>query len=275
MHWSYVLARRAHVLKIRRRLEQESFPRLQMGLVVTLTGVAGLLASFVMLRAGIDAMVVRYPLAVVCAYLAFLLLLWLWLRTRAADWVDAGLSANPGPGLEPRPGSPPFAGEPAQVPPWQAEGGAFGGGGASGHFGDASAVVEAGSASEDGADLSAASLSEGLGDADEFAVPFAALLLLVGMVLASFYVVWIAPVLFAELLVDGTLSYGLYRCLRRGDRHWLRSAWRRTWLPFLLTAIFAALVGMALGEIAPGTRSLGEVVQSTWAADGSAGAPRR
>ena len=115
----------------------------------------------------------------------------------------------------------------------------------------------------------------GFGDADEFAVPFAALLLLVGMVLASFYVVWIAPVLFAELLVDGTLSYGLYRCLRRGDRHWLRSAWRRTWLPFLLTAIFAALVGMALGEIAPGTRSLGEVVQSTWAADGSAGAPRR
>ena len=100
--------------------------------------------------------------------------------------------------------------------------------------------------------------------ADEFAIPFAVLLVLVGMALASCYVVWIAPVLFAELVVDGTLSLLLYRRLRKQpDRHWLESALRRTWLPFLLTAVFFALVAMAMGRVAPGARSLGEAVHKS------------
>ena len=65
-----------------------SFPRLQMTLIVALTGASGLLASFLMLRGGLDTMALRYPLAVAVAYGAFLLLLWAWLRTSSREWVD-------------------------------------------------------------------------------------------------------------------------------------------------------------------------------------------
>ncbi|MCB1908527.1 MAG: hypothetical protein KDH15_14250 [Rhodocyclaceae bacterium] len=96
--------------------------------------------------------------------------------------------------------------------------------------------------------------------ADEFAIPLAAVLVFVGMALAVLYVVWIAPVLFAELVVDGVLSLARYRRLHRQPRrHWLESALRRTWLPFAPTAALFLLVGLALGWVAPGARSLGEV----------------
>jgi hypothetical protein len=56
--------------------------------LASLTGLAGLTSSFVLLHGGVDTMLMRYPLAVGCAYLVFLFLLWLWLRTKADDYVD-------------------------------------------------------------------------------------------------------------------------------------------------------------------------------------------
>jgi hypothetical protein len=44
-------------------------------------------------------------------------------------------------------------------------------------------------------------------DADELAIPLIALVLAIGLALASLYVVYMAPVLFAERLFDGVLSY--------------------------------------------------------------------
>lgn len=75
-------SRAGAVIRLQRRLLQDSYPRLQMGLIIALTGAAGLLCSFTMLRAGIASMTLRYPLAVAAAYLVFLLLLWIWLRAR-------------------------------------------------------------------------------------------------------------------------------------------------------------------------------------------------
>jgi uncharacterized PurR-regulated membrane protein YhhQ (DUF165 family) len=79
---------------------------------------------------------------------------------------------------------------------------------------------------------------------------------------ASVYVVPIAPLLFAEVLVDGALSYALFHRLRRKQeqRHWLRSALRRTLLPFLATAVFLAAAGAAMQIHAPGARSIGQVM---------------
>jgi hypothetical protein len=44
-------------------------------------------------------------------------------------------------------------------------------------------------------------------------------------VVAAFWIVWVAPALFAELVLDAALAAGLYRRVRgvRGD-HWLRTA---------------------------------------------------
>ena len=68
---------------------REGFPRIQMFILVSLTGLAGFGASVAMaLGAGVDSMALRYLLAMGIAYIVFLLLLWVWLRTSAADYVD-------------------------------------------------------------------------------------------------------------------------------------------------------------------------------------------
>lgn len=56
---------------LQRHLEADSYPRLQMGLIVALTGGVGLLCSFVLLRLGMSTMALRYPLALLGAYVFF------------------------------------------------------------------------------------------------------------------------------------------------------------------------------------------------------------
>ncbi|MFC4309225.1 hypothetical protein ACFPN2_09050 [Steroidobacter flavus] len=185
-----------------------------MMLLVALTGGAGFLASFVMLVYGVDSLGLRYALSVAIAYLAFLVLLWVWLRTDF-DTYD---------GLD-----------------------------------EVAYEIELPDVSLPGAEAAA--------DADEFAIPLAVVLAVVAIVLvtlfASFSVILSAPVLFAELIVDGVLAASLYRRLRRTDsRHWLQSAVRRTIVPFAITAILAGAIGWGLSMYAPDARTLGDVLAS-------------
>src|SRR5262245_2464710 len=73
------LSREELIEKTEARLLRHSLPRLQMSIVVALTGAAGFLTSYTLLQLGMDAMAVRYPLAVGAAYGVFLLLLRAWL----------------------------------------------------------------------------------------------------------------------------------------------------------------------------------------------------
>lgn len=240
---------RSHaILRIKRRLERDAFPRIQMSLIVGLTGAAGLLFSFLMLEVGVTSMALRYPLALLMAYGVFLLLLWLWLRTKAEDYVDIPDLSS----LIP-------SGSGDSVSVFQGGGGNFGGGGASGSFdGPASfAPLESDSASP----LEEA--TSAVGDADELAIPLIAVAFALGLALASLYVVYAAPMLFAELLVDGALSYALYHKIKGTDSHWLGSAVRRTALPFLLTGGIVSITGAAMAAYAPGAHSIGQVIQHT------------
>jgi hypothetical protein len=73
-------------------------------------------------------------------------------------------------------------------------------------------------------------------------------------------VVWAAPALFAEVLLDAAVAGIVYRRARRHDRgHWIHGVLRRTWLPATALCGFAAAVGLALQRWTPGTRSLGDV----------------
>lgn len=260
-------ARRARAIQqMRERLARDRFPRLQMALIVALTGGLGLLASFVLLQLGLDTMALRYPLALGCAYAFFLGLLWLWLRTNAADHADlAHLLDLPDGGLAPR------ADTAATV--HSGGGGDFGGGGASASFDDPGSSGGLGAAVDamDAMDAMDAGSTDALGnavsaaaDSEGFAIPLVAIALAIGLALAMLYVVYIAPVLFAELLVDGALSYALFRHLRGQDpAHWLSSTVRRTALPFAATAVFLALAGAAMALYAPGAHSLGQVIAHT------------
>ncbi len=247
------LFNRAHeVLRLQGKLEHDGFPRLQMLLIVAMTGGVGFLASFVLLRAGLAEMWLRYLVAFGMAYLGFLFLLWLWLRTRAEDYVDVPDFSGLGPSGGSSDAAPAFAGR----------GGNFGGGGASGTYDHpiGTPPVDASAAGPDhggavGETLSAAA------SADEFAIPLLVLVALGALLLSSLWVVYSAPVLFAELLVDGVLAAGLYRRLRRLEyQHWLETAIRRTVWPFVLTAIIVCVAAWGMSVYAPEAHSIGEVM---------------
>jgi hypothetical protein len=245
------LTRAVAVERMRARLLREGFPRLQMFILVSLTGLAGFGASVAMLVAGIDTMALRYALAMGIAYIVFLLLLWLWLRTRASDYIDAlpvpdgGSGGSGGAASRSAAGEAEFAGG----------GGTFDGGGASAHadFGPADSGIEA---------IADKPLAV-IGQAEEGAIPLALVLLALGIALSSLFVIWSAPVLFAEILVDALLAAGLYRRLRTlNPRHWMLAALRRTLLPFVLTTVTVAGAGWGMQAYAPEARSLGEVLAS-------------
>ena len=251
----HIFVRSHAILQARRKLEAESYPRLQMTLIAALTGAFGLLSSFLLLRQGVESMVVRYPTTVLLAYLMFLFLIWLWLRTNREDYVDVPDFSSPSSG-----GAGPGCGNSAEAvaPIRSGGGGDFGGGGASTSFDGVGSPVDDGSGL--GSDMSDA--AGAFAEADELAIPLLAVVMAVGLAFASLYVIYIAPALLAEVLVDGALSYALYRYVRGDDsEHWLATAVRRTVLPFIATAIFLAAAGAGMAAYVPGARSIGEVVR--------------
>lgn len=221
--------RRQEVQRQRFRLETFGQPRLQMTLIVALTGLGGFLASVAMRHLGVASMGLRYPLAVGIAYLVFLALLWLWLRTTRDDYADCDID-DPGIDLG------------------RGRSGGDGGG------------VDCGPAA-DGEAPGLGDVAEALGGADELALPIIALVLVAALLFATGWIVYSAPLLFAELLVDGVLAASLYRRLHGAEpRHWLETAFRRTAWPFAATALVFCVAGATMQHIAPEARSLGSFI---------------
>ncbi|ARV20697.1 hypothetical protein AEP_03780 [Curvibacter sp. AEP1-3] len=252
------------ILRVQQHLETKSFPRLQMALLVALTGAGGWLCSALLLHAGMHSMALRYPLAVGAAYGFFMLLLWLWLRIDSRDFFDLPSPNWNGTGSSRHCAD---AADLAAAPFKSGGGGDYAGGGASAPWDspalDSPALGSPSLPSTDTPGLFSG-LSDAAGsvsDADEIAIPLIAIVMAVGMALASLYVIYIAPVLFSELMFDGVLSYTLYRRLRTSDSpHWVQTAMRHTAVPFAVTALLLALVGLGLGLYAPGAHSLGQAL---------------
>jgi hypothetical protein len=247
-------------------------PRLLMSLILAATGAAGFLVSFALLHAGVARMWLRYPVAVLCAYAVFLLLLQLWLYLRRHDLSDLLTDLDPT-GVDSV-----AANAPNAEPDFSLGGGGdFGGGGAGGTWEGAGVVTSSpadlgshatglGSHTSGGGG-GGSGLLDGisLGDADEGCVFFLlAVALVVAGLLASLYVVYAAPTLLAELLVEGVLLSGLYRGMRKGARRgdWLRAVVRRTWLPVLLTLTLFGAAGYLLQRAAPRARTIGEAFKA-------------
>src|SRR5262249_45713047 len=92
------------------------------------------------------------------------------------------------------------------------------------------------------------------------------LLIIIALLAALFASVWIlfdAPVLLAELLVDGALIAGLAKRLRKpdGEHHWAMTALRRTFVPFLITAAAFAFVGFCLQYFVPDATTMFEALR--------------
>ena len=236
--------RARQVRKLRARLERDAFPRVEMCLLVSVTGAAGLLASWALRQSGLAHMGARYLLALGVAYAVFLALLRLWMRLRPSESLDA-------PNIDLPSGGGHHAGD------FTGGGGGFGGGGATGSF-DAPPATDA-----------AGGLADGLGalGSEGCAIPLLLLAMLAAVVVAALTVVWSAPALFAELMLDGLLAAGLYRRLKQAaPSHWLDTALRRTAWPFVATCALVAGTGFALQALVPQADTLGTAIEALRAA---------
>jgi hypothetical protein len=260
---------------IKRRLQRDSLPRLQMTLILMITGACGFLCTFTLLHLGLTRMWLRYPLAVLCAYGVFLLLLRLWLAYqcghmgRLGDGFDLGGLRLPNISLRGGGGRGFGFGR----------GGDFGGGGAGGSWTAAENVAVASMPQPTGGGgLGLGSLGSGGGggggggglnldfDLDEGWVIVAVVLLVVAalaLVIISGYIIYAAPALLAEVFVDGALVTGLYRRLPQeaAPRHWLRAVVRRTWWLVFVFLLLLGAAGYAMQRAVPDARSIGGVWQ--------------
>lgn len=233
---------------IKRKLLRDGLPRVQISLILALTAVSGFLASFAMLRAGISSMTFRYPVAIAAAYCVFLLLLrvWLWLQKNRLDADLTGLDFVHSPGSGGAKQAFNFGG-----------GGDFAGGG-----GGVSWTESASASGSAGGDSLLESVDFDL-DSEGIGLLILAFVAVIGAMLAAFYVVYIAPLLLAEILVDGVLVAGLYNRVKGIERrYWLKTAVKRTIIPAVLAVIFFSVAGYALQALAPEARSIGEVWKS-------------
>lgn len=215
------------VSAVSQRLKCEGLPRLQMLIVVIITGLSGLFASIALLHWHLRAMWIRYGLCVGLAYVVFLLLLRLWIywrARRASDVTDVLDLADA------RTDTPDGTGNPSRAGP-RGDGGF-----------DFDLPLDL--------------------DFDEGLVVIAFVAAFSAALIACWYVIFSAPSLFAEILIDGVCSAGLYRRIQTLEsRHWLESAVRRTAVPFVLVALSFMVAGGVSQRYAPAAASLGGVLK--------------
>jgi len=229
------------IQRVRALLQRRGLPYLQMTLVVAATGLAGFLASALLHWIGLTAMGLRYPIAVGFAWLAFLGLIGLWIlfHRREQRRVRVG---------------PPSSGDLVDA----TTGGDIYFDGSIGAPSSASKTSISGGSGKSGS---------GLGDIDGDGVLLIVVILIVvaavAALIACLYVIFEAPILFAEVLVDGALLAGVARSLRRRTptEHWTTGVIRRTWKPAVVLLVVFTVVGFAIQYFVPGATTMGEAIR--------------
>lgn len=223
--------RRRALSRLRIYFASRRWPRCVMSGILALTGLAGFFASFLMLRAGLEKMWLRYPLATLAAWLVFLALMRLWAEFERRALPLDGDAATMLDGDDP--------GDPAD--------GRREGDWSLGDWLDLASHVDA-------------------GFVDDEAGCALWLILLVGGTLLVFSIAGVltillgAPALVAEVFLDAVLVAALYRRVRHLDRRWwLAGALRRTIGPVACTALALMCAGFAMQIVAPDAKSIGGV----------------
>jgi hypothetical protein len=217
-----------------------------MSLILIATVLSGFLASKLLLLIPINSMVIRYPLAVLCSYLVFFLLIkiWLWYISivkpfESSEAVGDILSNLPDPSV-----SGTTIGE---APRWGGGlGGTSGGGGASGSFsGQMSNVQEGLANSSSGSSGSSGGITDAVGDVasgidDDSFVLIVLRILLAVIFGSSLYLLINAPHILSDAAFNFLLATSLirgYKTMNKPD--WVGSVFRTTYIPFFIVLLIA------------------------------------
>ena len=193
-----------------------------MSLVVFVTVGLSLLASKLLLVAGLSHMGRRYLLTCGIAYLVYLALLWVWMKTLGShrDWMP----------------------DSCEIP-------------------DLIPDLSSNSISSNGGSDLLEPVAEAASGVDDIVVPLVLGIVIVVIFCSSAWVIYSAPTLFAELIVDAAMVGNLCHRFSPSDRRpWLMSALQHTGVPFCLTALVAWLGGTLLTELFPKAQTIGDVL---------------
>lgn len=234
------IARLKHIEAVKSRL---NWPRAQISIILLLTALVGFLTSALLLHAGLDSMAVRYPVAIAIAYGLFLLLLRLWISFQNLWNIDVPLEINNSTIEYFDFSQYPFEGR-----------GDFAGAGAGGKWTQPN-PISAPTTSD--SNLGGSNFSF---DIEDIGLLILAAVAILAALLAVFYIIYIAPVLLAEIFVDGVLVAGLYKSVKEINQgHWLLTALRKTLIPAVLAAILFGTAGYIVQNAVPEARSIGQV----------------
>ena len=220
------------------------------------TFLSGLLTTRILFELDVRTLWLRYSLSVLIAYLAFLVLirLWLWYISRSIEpQVDIG-----GDGLD-------VAAEllsNLRVDPLPLGGGGqFGGGGATGSWGDAVIMPDSAAASSaPGSNAPGCGIDGG----DEGCLIVVLIAVVLALVVASAYVIWAAPAILAEVAFEAALAAALARSAKRIDRPgWVGAVSRATMWPFIAVLFFAIAFGAYAQHHCPEANRLADVLSCT------------
>jgi len=217
--------RRRLLRRARDEIAQRSAPRVEMALLLVVSGLAALLASYWLLRFGLFSMALRYPLAATVGYLAFIVVLRVWVRLRHDDISDEAddlveLSELAPSSLGPRIGGPKLSSD-----------------------------VGSDGSSSSGWDL------------DDLVFIAVLIAMVVGLAVVLCFVLVEAPALFAEAIVDTAIVTGLYKSLGPvAETFWIERVVSHTWKSFLLIAVLCTIMGWAAQNLAPEQATLGGVI---------------
>lgn len=243
--------------RVRGQIIRRFWLRWHMTLILATTISAGVVANRLLLLLPVHGMAERWLIVVLVSYAAFFACVRVWLAYVGArpifgsgHWSDA---LNIDPGDAPAIGS------------WRGGGGGFGGGGASGDFGSADAAsldVPLVGRSDGGSGSGAWMPDVDLGDGWAIAVLGILVVALIATIAGSaVYLIMIAPGMLADAAFSAMLAGGLIHKVRRMDEFdWEGSVLKSTWKTFAAVAVFALAAGLFAQHIAPGARTLSEIL---------------
>lgn len=288
-----------HKINFTERFKKRLPLRLHMTLIFLATGLSSLLTTRLLLAAGVESIVIRYPLAVLFSYLVFFCLIKLWLKYLAVTHTQlreknsslgdilsnfADIPTDGGSG-----GS--FSGSGGH---FTGCGGQFSGGGASGGFDDMGAVItestgnalseatgSAGGSILDGAgsavaDHGGSALGDAVGDVagealsglgEEGGLLGIVVLAVIGTVIAivlgaGVYIIYEAPFILSEAAFEVVLVASLVRSSRAmNDPDWIGSVFRTTWIPFSISLLLAWIGALVIHSYYPEVTRISELLR--------------
>lgn len=236
------------------RFKSKISARWHMSFISVGTIASGILLSKALLYFNFPQPMLRYGIAIVFSYLAFFLLIHLWLRFHFQNPREAKstFDFDPSAALD----IPGFVGQSPnsniQDNTWGGGGGEFSGAGASSSWGSESKWV---SPKKEGS----SSIFEAVGDVDEGIVIF----ILIGLILAvsgsAVYLIAQAPEILFEAAFEMFLVSTLVNQSKKTQTEgWVATVFKKTWLSFFSIFLFALLFGYVIQKQCPNAKSFGE-----------------